>query len=492
MSLMEEQSQLSPEPKPPENDSEALPELVPVNGVATVFVAADRLSAEILIISPSGGGQAVTEEEAMAKLLEAGVVHGIDAGAVAQAVADARCEKDQEKVRVRDVVARGKPAVVGEDGHIDYHPTLTELRGKPRILDDGTVDLLELDIVRNVTKDTVLADVIPATPGVPGVTVTGLEIAPRAGKDPRLVAGKGARFSEDRLKLIAAVDGCPLQTGDEVSVSDHYEVKGDVGVATGHIKFVGSVLVRGSVRRSFRVKAEGDVEVCERVDGGFIEATGDVIVHQGITPGSQVIAGGSIRARFIESAEVRARKDIWAADEVLQSKVEAGGVMEVLGRRGAIVGGRLVAKTSVSARVLGSSMGTPTVISVGMSPQARLEMVDNKKKLLAAQEEFRRTDQTIQRYMEQDRRRLITQHGKMLLSKLARRQEELFTLVQELETRAKRLEQESAEDCSAFVQAKDTCHPGVLVTIGRNQYRVTQAVSPVKIHLNEDREIVGS
>ncbi len=125
-------------------------DLGPIGGEVAVLVSWDRMSAEVAITSAKLGGSAPTEEDVLAALREAGVEYGIDLEAVRLAVSEAQAQTDPVVPPVRIVVARGKPPVPGQDAHVDFHPALTEAGGRPRVRPDGTVDLLDLNVVRNV------------------------------------------------------------------------------------------------------------------------------------------------------------------------------------------------------------------------------------------------------------------------------------------------------------------------------------------------------
>src|SRR5690606_15317621 len=120
-----------------------------------------------------------------------------------------------------------------------------------------------------------------------------------------------------------------------------YVVPGDVDFSTGNIDFIGSVKVMGSVRNGFSVKAAGNVEIMGRLEGGFINTGGNIVVKEGIVGQGKgnIKAGGSVYARFLENAQVEARKDVLVGDSIMHSTVRAGGKIVVNGKKGKIVGG---------------------------------------------------------------------------------------------------------------------------------------------------------
>lgn len=455
----------------------------------TVLISEDRMAASVTI-TPSPD-QTITAEDVLARLGQAGVVYGIDQARVQRLVdevlGDPTCSTPVGPAKV----AQGRPPVHGEGARIEYHPALLEAGGRPKVQPDGTVNLFDLNLVRNVTKGTVLAVRTPPTPGEPGMNVLGATIPAIKGRDERLRAGSGARVSEDGLTLTAEIDGHAARIGDRIQVTHIYQVNRDVSVGTGNIQFLGSVVVRGNVHSGFWVKAEGDVEVQGSIEGGTVEAGGNVTVRYGIqgSPHGRVVSGGTIKARFIENAHVRAGAHVWATDGILHSQVEAGGSVEVLGRRGSIIGGKVTARESVSARSLGSSLGGATEIAVGLLPALREEMAENRKKQAELEESLQRAESAIQFLADQDRRGALPPDKRDTMLKLVKTQEQLFTDLEAVRARSRELERQFSHVRGAWVQATEVCYPGVRVVIGNARYNVTDPLQRVRFRLNEDQEI---
>lgn len=466
-------------------------EQTPRDGEVTVSVARDGMAAHVTVTPPDPGGRAVTVEAVLDKLKAAGITFGVDLDAVERAVQESRLQQDSAEALGPTQVAWGKSPVNGEDARIDYHEALTAAGGRPKLLEDGRVNLFDLNLVHNVPKGTVLAVQTPATPGEPGVTVLGAEVPPRPGRDLWLRAGRGTSLSEDRLSVVADVDGHATLIDGKVEVTSIYEVPRDVGVETGNIQFVGSVVVRGNVQAGFWVKADGDVEVQGSIDGGAVEARGNITVQYGVMGGGRgrVVAGGAVKARFIENAEVRAGTHVWATDGILQSRVEAGVGVEVMGKRGAIIGGRVIAKDSVTARFLGSAMGSTTEITVGVAPSLREELVERRKKQTEMESNFRRVDQTLQYLADHERKGLLSRDKREMMGKLIQLREQLHRDLEGLKARCQELECALGDAHSAWVQAKDVCYPGVKVGVGPAFYVVTNPLQRTRFRLSQEGEI---
>lgn len=460
------------------------------DGQVAVRLGEDRMAAYLTVTAPDPGGRPVTVEEALTRLREAGVVFGVDRGAVERAVLTAP-HPVPGLVPEAVLVARGRPPVPGQDAQIEYHGAVAQTGGRPQVRADGSVDLFDLGLVRNVARGTLLATRVPPVPGQSGMTVLGTEVAPRPCRDHLLRAGEGVVVSEDGLTAKAEIDGHVSVAGGRISVTAVYPVDGDVGPGTGNIRFVGSVVVKGNICPGFWVKAEGDVEVFGGIDSGTVEAGGNVSVRYGIQGAGRgrVVAAGAVRARFIENAEVKAGGDVWVADGILHSRVEAGARVEVLGRRGAIVGGRVAARDAVSARFLGAAMGTPTEIAVGMAPNVRDEMEEIRRQVLELEESLRRTQQAVQLLKDQERRGGLVPEKRGMLLKLVRGQYHLSARRDELVQRREELERLLGDARSAWVRALDMCYPGVRVVVGQAPYVVTDLLHRTHFALNDKQEV---
>jgi uncharacterized protein (DUF342 family) len=220
----------------------------------------------------------LSEEEVLAQLSAAGVVHGIDREAVRQAI-----EKgDGTPV----VVARGTPPQPPVDARVEY-PFLAKMAE----VENASVDRRA---IFSVEPGEILAVKKPGVPGSPGIDVYGRPIEPPPPKDAVIKAGKGAELREGGLVVATAV-GRPEVRGSSVTVVPVYLIPGDVDARGGPIKFKGDVVV------------EGDV-----LDGVEIEAGGNVTV-KGLVANSSVFAGGSIRV----------------GGNVVGSTLKAGGLLTV-------------------------------------------------------------------------------------------------------------------------------------------------------------------
>lgn len=464
------------------------------DGKVSVRVSADAMEAFVTITPPRMSGQPVTVNAAIAELTKEKVIYGIDRQALEALVEDAASPLPSEAVKRPLLVAKGTPPVAGNDALVTYNEMLQLPAGFPVVKADGKADFYQLGLVHNVEPGTVLATRVPATKGTPGTNVLGAPVTAADGKEQPLKAGKGARVTDDGLQVVAEIAGHAVLNFDgRITVAPIFEIRGDVDTSTGNIEFVGTVVVRGNVNNGFSVKADQNVEVHGGVDGGNIEALGDVLVTFGIQGAGRgkITAGGQVKCRFMENADVRAGRDVIVNDAILHSRVRSGGKVQVTGRRGSIIGGSVKAKDEVSARTLGTNVATATEIEVGVSPEIREELDSVKRQFLEAEEGLRKAQQAVSllREMEAKNPADFSKEKRDLLMKSLRSQYFFQGQRDKLSKRRSELEEEVRLSYLGKVKAFDMAYPGVKIIIGDENYLVVDAIQHVTFYLSDQHQV---
>ena len=333
-----------------------------------------------LDLLPADGGRPLTADEIFMALAQAGVVFGIDEAAV-----NAAC-RSTESVRV--ALASGVAVEHGEDSRFEL--LVAEARDRvPQIDENGLVNLRELGEIPLVVADQALMRRIRPTNGSPGRNVRGEPIAPVPGGALAFAENLvGAYVASDDVDLLRAeFAGQPVRCDNGVMV-EHVLRMRDVNVASGNISFNGSVHVSGEVLPGMKVHATGDILVTGVVDGGELDAAGDIRVGGGIIAHARVRAAGSVAARFVESAQINAGTSIAIDDTALQSDLQALNQIVVGCRstqRGRLVGGSARATLLVATPVLGAATGGVTRVELGANPlleakyQELLQRIEKQK-----------------------------------------------------------------------------------------------------------------
>lgn len=441
-------------------------QVYPENERIRIVVSPDNMTAIARFYPPSNKGTFMSREEIMDEIRRQDI-----AAEIQEKYVDAYLSNRQFCVSVP--IAYGRKSVAGKDAEITYYfNTGADL--KPRIMEDGRVDFHQLDNISHINAGDVLARLTPAVEPVAGEDIYGNPLPVNKVNHLVLRHGRNIHLSEDGLEMISDVSGHVTLADDQVFVSDTYEVPADVGPATGDITYDGNVRIRGNVLTGFSVKAEGNIIVEGAVEGAKLVAGGDIILSRGIQGMERGIleAGTDIIAKFIESSTAKAGKDV-KADAIMNSQIEAGGIVEVTGRRGLITGGEVKSAVEINAKTLGSQMGTTTILEVGVDPALISRSRELEKKLNGLQEEKEKGEQIINLYK-----------GKM--QKGEQLSEDKLEQLKRAMVRSKKAEEEMEQYMEEFLQLKDEieayeggrivvnnlAYPGVKMTISNAVYQV--------------------
>ncbi|MFH1738863.1 MAG: FapA family protein, partial [bacterium] len=179
------------------------------------------------------------------------------------------------------VVAKGEPPKNGANGSIRYHIDVDCLRGRPRAVQNGSVDHKNLGLFQAVIEGELLAERIEPTKGTPGRDVYGNEIAAADGKEVKLAGGKNTALSDDGNRLHASVEGCLTGTPTRIEVNPSMIISGDVDYKTGNLVSNVAVVISGGVLAGFCITAEEDVNITGLVDAAEITSGGRIAINAG-------------------------------------------------------------------------------------------------------------------------------------------------------------------------------------------------------------------
>lgn len=432
---------------------------------STVYmeVIDDEMKAYAHITPPRGAGRHLEFEDILRALEGKGVV---------------ACVNEKEIKRYLDEALYGKPLEAasgelpkhGKDARIDYKVRISK---EIKLEEDekGRVDYADLDLVENVVVGQILAVKIPPEEGIPGRTITNRMLEARSGRDGQIRHGRGTILSDDGLTLTAEINGEVIFSFGKISVQPVKTIHGDVGTGTGNIIFLGSVVVIGSVQDNFSVKAAGNIEIRDSVQKAHLEAEGDIIVRGGIQgreEGYIESTGGSIYAKFIQSATVVTESDIIVSEGILHSNLDAGRKVICNGKRAQIVGGLIRAGREVRAKTIGSESFTKTEVRVGYNPKLLQKMQDYEKAKVDMEEKIYKADQTI-KYLNSQKAQggeAFTEEKKEKLKKLLKGKNKYSEKIEEINSDLAEIKEHLAkENQTGKVSIDKTIWPNVSVYI---------------------------
>ena len=346
----------------------------------TLSISSDKMEAYVYIRE---GYEDLTENDVLKVVWDGMIRKGIQRDNM-KAVENGTLPKDR-----KILVAKGENAVNGEDGwYEDFFRT--DLDGKPKVMEDGSVDHNHVEWFDTISKDTKIAEYHPATRGRDGFTVFGDVLPGRNGKEKPLLKGKGFSVSADKLTYTSTEDGMIVLKDDEyVNISNVLEVD-EVNIATGFISFKGNVHVKGDVGVGGIINSGGDVIIDGFVEGGNITAEGNVLLRRGMNGGGRGVihAGGSVTGKFFENTDVYAGKNV-TMDYATNCSIYAENNLEVVKTKGGIIGGTVTALLGMTIYNVGNQMGQKTRICAGVPKTMEAERKAIRERMAINREQLK-------------------------------------------------------------------------------------------------------
>ena len=449
-----------------------------------IVVTGDELEASVRLLPPEPNGPVLSIEDAKRKLIEFGVVQGVDEEALASLLES----KEYGEPRL---IARATPPVDGEDGKLIFHFSTDERTGSPREIGGGRVDYRSLDLYVPVTEGQLLVSKTEATEGEPGISVKGNLIKQRPGKEISLPRGKNVDVNDLKTEMTATCSGMVDFVNNAINVSNIYKINGDCDMSVGNIDFDGSIHISGSVRSGHTIKATDGITVGGGVEGAKLIAGGSVEVKGGMQGSMKglIEAGGSVSIMYIEQGTIVADGPV-KVDVSIHSRIESGGTIHALGKRGAIIGGQAAAAGDIIANFLGAISNTKTEIAVGVMPRkrARIQALEKEMENLAANKV--KLDQ-LEVYLEKTKGSMDNETWtKLHLSGIEnRRINNEDTQVHMTEIAALKSEIENATNSKVHVF--ETAFSGSRITIGSSAFKVLDEISYASFRYDNGEVVYG-
>ncbi|MBN2289796.1 MAG: DUF342 domain-containing protein [Candidatus Glassbacteria bacterium] len=325
-----------------------------------VRLSPDKLQAYLKVVSP-GKPIPITEDDLRKSLEQKGVTSGI-------------LEKRIEEILVEKligqevIIARGKAPENGRDGYIKPLQDLKKKSPEDCVDSRGRVDFKQMRVSNIVEVGEVIAEKVPATKGRQGFDVTGKVLSPRSGKDVdfRLTPNIGVS-PENEFQLVALKNGTLKKN---FTIEEINFINSDVDYSTGNINYPQSLVITGDVKSGFAVHCGENVEVRGCVEDAEVIADGDVIVKQGFLGDSKgLIKGKNVTIGHVKQQSVVASEDIILGGEAIRSSLRAGGFIRMLGVRGIVLGGELIAEKGIEVMNAGNVRNIKTRLRVGYNKE---------------------------------------------------------------------------------------------------------------------------
>lgn len=430
--------------------------------IIRIELSSDYYSAFLTIIKDDDA-PSVKESEVQSALAERQVVFGVDNAAIRQAISEGEV--------VNRLIASGIPHKNGEDAELKYNFD-TNIDAKPEVLEDGTVNFKNIGFIKSCSAGAVLVEKKLATEGVSGTTVTGRNISGRSGKDKVLAAGKNTHLSEDGTKLISDIDGRINFDGKKVSVLSVMEINGDVGIGTGNIKFVGSVVVTGNICNGYEIETTGDLTIHGVIEGAVVRVGGNLNLARGIKGHGEakVSVQGNLITNFINSADVWVGGNI-EANNIMTANVRCDGNIILSGKKGQLIGSEVLCKGNLEAMVIGSDLEVITDVKMGLDTDVVKEIQSISAELKENLVNHERLSKDLQTLLNKLKLNPDNEKLKQTIFVNKKEYDALEEKSKEQRTRL-RLLQELANTVSTSYVKAGHMYPGVRVKIGNSIYHV--------------------
>ncbi|XID95104.1 FapA family protein [Paenibacillaceae bacterium WGS1546] len=439
--------------------------MLPLSECLQVTISDDKMKAYLLFRRVEGELK-FTVKELEQYLFGEGVKSGLQQDAIYLIA-----QKPSDFYFSQNVVAVGTPPVAGKDGYIKVlYGDADDEDKRPVEREDGSVDYRQVTQLANVKAGQLIAERFPAVPGVPGKAVTGEDVAPKEGKDAQFKIGKNVVVNPEKIAMYAAIDGLVTKTDkDKLNVFPVYEVNGDVDYNVGNIDFVGTVVIRGNILTGFRVKASGDIRVTGGIEGAEVESDGSIEIAGGIIGSNKglVKAGRHIRCSFIQEGNAVAGEDVLVTQSIMHSNVRAGKSIKCIGAKGLVVGGVIQAGERVTARMIGNSMSTATVIEVGVRPELRQELSELRTSMRQLSDSLDKTGKALALLDQMAAAGQLTGDKLALRVKLTATKRQTQDELKEAKERVLEIEKTLEDATTARVDAVHTLWGGTKIVIGR-------------------------
>ena len=302
--------------------------------------------------------------------------------------------------------------------------------------------------------------------------------------------GKNVVESDDKTSLISTKEGRLEYAGDKLQVNDVFSIKGNIDTSTGNIHFGGDIVVHGDIKTGFEVNCAGSLEVNGVIEAANIVVGRDLVVKGGIQGNakSSIKVSGSTICRFIENACVFSEGDI-ITDFVVHSNISCGSNLVVKGKKGLIVGGEIRVKNEINAQVIGSYMGTKTVIEIGLDPSQKNKLDAYRDELHSYEKKLKELQPTIETGKQLLQRGLMDNIKKISFVKMLEDYNKTVQNISIVETEIQKIEKQLSEIRYGMMQVKDKIYPGVKITIGRYSRYIKDETGASKFYV-QDGDIV--
>ena len=422
----------------------------------------DEMKASIIVTPPALSGAEASPESIKRALSAQGIIEQCyDEAKITEFV-------DNPVYNIPFEVASAILPVDGKDAYLLYNFETDPKRLKAKVSETGQINYKELNQIQNVIAEQPLATKMQPERGKGGKTIFGRYLEAKNGKDIQIQLGENVHFDRDGVTIKASIDGEVMLVNGKITV-EPIKILDAVNVKTGDIKFVGTVVIKGSVEEGYKVEAT-NIEVNGIVDKSVLEATGNIIVRQGVFGKGEgfIKAGKSLWAKFINDTTVEVEENVIVSDSIVNSNVTAMKNIVLRGKKAQIIGGHLLATEEICARKVGSpGGGTETILEVGIDPRAKKRLLELQKSQTDSTRDYENNELDIQNLEQQKKlRKKLPQEKEEKLAALKNKNKQIGEELQEMTNEIDKIQAHLRElKAVGKVKVEETVYAGVKIYV---------------------------
>ena len=448
----------------------------PVHAAVEISVDPRMSTAFMTITPPQNGGLDITMDKIRTALREKDITFGVYEDTIQSALDNSRYNENL-------CVAQWTAPVDGIDGSITYHFDKESVTA-PVEDEHGTVDYKNLNIVKNILQGTTIATITMPTEGEAGTDISGRPVPQHIGVPANVNLGNGTALSADGTQIIAAIDGNLRFANGSFMVEEELVIRGDVGVSTGNIDFIGNVTVHGNVDEGYEITSKKNIYIKGTVIGSKLTAEGDITIKQGII-NSNVECKGNVRLGFCENTNVHCENTV-ESGAFVGGEVFAGKSILATGSKGQMMGGKYTALENIEAATIGSEGYAKTVITLGNNAVLNEEREAANKKIEELEDKADQLGKILTTLTEMAKTAKLPPEREQMKVEAMRSRFQIQGEIKRLKSRIVEIERVLQQHQSLAVSCRKEFLPGVIIRINSFMYQVNVPTSRSKATIGSE------
>ncbi len=455
-----------------------------------VIVNPECTEAKLEIVPEPENFEEITADQLVAILKKKGVIAGISKKNLF-AVRD-KFNNDHSQPATT-IIAKGIPPKPVLQHQYQFHFSTGKNIGQVKGSDQ--IDYKSKGVIKYFQPGDVLLEITLGQEGVPGRLVNG-NVTKNIPLTPlrKYKAGPGVSLTEKNKTITysATTPGQPLLRNNQLEISGTYQLKGDVDLETGHIKFAGPIEISGSLLADFKIISNADITIGKTVSGS-IKTKGNLTAKGGIigSETEKIIVGGELICEYISTARhIQTGGAITVSKHIINSHILSN---KTVSCQESITGeSKISAFYGVTCAELGSDQGSETSIEIGDATELheRLKKIEEFLEPLTT-ESIAIVDQLGMPVLMKKDTSSLPEEKRPEADKLLQKYLAIEENANRLKAKKSELEAKAEAGLQARVTVKDCAHPGTTIKIGLESYTIDRTVSgPVEFYFDHDKKTI--